>query len=350
VQSRLKKFLLFLSDHRCDAYLVTKDVNVSYLTGTPLSEGWLFVSPKKTFYLTDARYAREAQKALRGIPVCLTTGKRSAFDVLHDLTRRLRAKRIGIDPRHCSLALYRKLKKSAPGGRVRFISRPGLVERLRVIKTPDELKRIRRAIALNQRAFGYLRRVIKPGMTEKEAFFRLEAYVRRLGAGFSFDPIIASGPNGAFPHARITDRRMRSAESVLVDMGIDVEGYKSDLTRMFFLGKIPALIREMTEIVRDSKNRAIEKIRPGIFARDIDQQARNYLDKKGLGRFFSHALGHGVGLEIHEAPKISRQSAVVLEPGMVFTVEPAVYLPGRFGIRLEDMVLVTKRGHEVLSG
>ena len=175
------------------------------------------------------------------------------------------------------------------------------------------------------------------------------SYVRSHHQRFSFSTIIASGVNSCFPHARITDRKLRRGDPVLVDMGIDVEGYKSDLTRMFFLGKIPHRVREVYDAVAQAKRCAIEKIRPGICAKEIDAQARNVLKQKKLDSFFNHSLGHGVGLEVHEAPGISPKSSAVIKEGMVFTVEPGVYLPGQFGIRIEDMILVTPRGAKVLS-
>jgi len=220
---------------------------------------------------------------------------------------------------------------------------------LREVKDRTEVRRIQEALKLNLQAFQYLKGVIHPGITEREVLLKLEKYVKERKAGFSFDPIIASGPNSCFPHARVTDRKIRNNEPVLVDMGIDLQGYKSDLTRMFFLGKIPQLVNDVNVAVKSAQIQAIQKIRAGVLASDVDYEARNYLEKHRLGKFFGHSLGHGVGLEIHEGPRISQKSMSVLKEGMVFTVEPAVYLPHQFGIRIEDMVLVTKKGCEVLS-
>jgi len=166
---------------------------------------------------------------------------------------------------------------------------------------------------------------------------------------FSFEPIIASGPHSSYPHARLTGRKIRPNDLVLVDMGIDVQGYKSDLTRIFFLGRIPHLKGQVYESVRAAQQKAMDVIKAGVLGRDVDRAARNYLAKRKLARYFTHALGHGVGLEIHENPRLSQKSSSTLKEGMIITIEPAVYIPNKFGIRIEDMVLVTKKGCEVLS-
>jgi len=169
------------------------------------------------------------------------------------------------------------------------------------------------------------------------------------GAGFSFAPIVASGPNSYYPHASVTDRKIRKNELVLIDMGIDLGGYKSDLTRMFFLGKIPKLVGQVNELVRVAQKKAIEKIKAGVSIAEIDDQARNYLAKQRLAKYFGHAIGHGIGLEIHENPRMSHENKSLLKEGMVITIEPAVYIPNKFGIRKEEMVLVKKEGCEVIS-
>ena len=223
------------------------------------------------------------------------------------------------------------------------------ITKTKIRKIHKEPIKIKKALKLSLEAYDFLEGVIKPGISEKEVFEKLEIFVKNHGSGFSFPPIIASGPNSCYPHAKITDRKIRSDDLVLLDMGIDVQGYKSDLTRIFFLGKIPQLVREVYGIVQTAQRKAIGKIRPGIFAHEVDEESRNYLKNHRLDKFFGHSLRHGVGLEIHEGPTISQKSPSVLKENMVFTVEPAVYLPNKFGIRIEDMVLVTKQGCEVLS-
>ena len=343
---RLQKLISSFGGQRIGAFLVTKDVNIKYLTGFPAAESWLLILPKKIFYITDSRYLLEAKRGLKGVAVKRYT--KSLYDTASFLAKAMHIKRIGFDSRHLSLAAFKKLKKACRGT-IELVSRDGLVENFREIKNKQEINQIRRALKLNWEAYAFLKRVIRPGLSEKEVFRKLEAFIKEKGATFSFDPIIASGPNSCFPHAKVTDRKIKNNESVLIDMGMDIGGYKSDLTRVFFLGKIPRPIKEVCSIVKAAQECAIQKIKPRAFAHNIDRAARNYIIKKGLGNFFGHALGHGVVLEIHEGPAISQKSPAVLKEGMVFTVEPAVYIPDKFGVRIEDMVLVTKDGCEVLS-
>lgn len=346
MKSPLKHFQRRLAEIPADAYLATNDTDIRYLTGFPASESWLLVFPDKVFYITDSRYLLEARQGLKGVTVKLYKG--SIIQTLFELCRKRRASRLAFDGRHLSFAQYQAVRKQAPKG-TRLVARQGMVEELRMIKTKDEVEQTRRCLRLHHQALKYLKTVIRPGKTEREVFLALERYVKTRGADFSFDPIIASGPNSCFPHARVTGRKLRSNEPVLVDFGVDIGGYKSDLTRIFFLGKIPPSVTEAYHAVEEAQKRAIAAIRPGVPAKDVDSAARDFLKTKKLDRFFGHSLGHGVGLDIHESPRISSKSTVRLKTNMMFTVEPGVYLPDRFGIRIEDMVLVTERGCEVLS-
>ena len=346
MRSPLKQFQRRLSNIPADAYLVTNDTDIRYLTGFPAADSWLLVLPGKAFYMTDGRYLLEAREGLQGVVVKIY--KESMFRTVFELCRKQKASRLAFDDRYLSLAKFKRLKKEAPKG-ARLSACPRLIEGLRIIKNDQEISAIRCCLKLHHQALKYLKSVIKPGKTEREVLLVLERYVKTKGAGFSFDPIIASGRNSCFPHARVTDRKLRVNEPVLVDFGIDIGGYKSDLTRIFFLGKIPPSVTEAYHAVEEAQKRAIAAVRPGIAAADVDRAARDFLKSKKLDRYFVHSLGHGVGLDIHEAPGISSRSTVLLKPNMVFTVEPGVYLPERFGIRIEDMVLVTDRGCEVLS-
>ena len=337
-----------LKSNQLDAFLVSHDANIRYLTGFPASESWLLALQKKSFYITDFRYVEEAKK---GLPKSVTVKRyeKSVFKTIFELAQDHKIKNLGFDDRHVSLSFFKKLQKECLKG-IKLIAKNGLVENLRQVKTPQEISYIRKALQIHAEAYQYLRPFIKPGVSEKELFDKLEAFVKAKGAGFSFNPIIASGPNSALPHAKVTDRRFQRNDLVLIDMGIDYKGYKSDLTRMFFLGKIPQLVRDVNAKVKSAQLQAIKKIRAGVKASDVDHEARNYLAKNHLAKYFGHSLGHGVGLEIHEDPRLSSLNTAALQENMVITVEPAVYIPNKFGIRIEDMVIVTKTGCEVLSG
>ena len=348
MNTRLKNLVEDFSRHKnIDALLIINDSNIRYLTQFPASESWLLVTKSRAFYITDSRYVLEARQGLKGISVkqyiqgpCVTLG---------ELCKQYKIKRLGFDEKHTSYALWKKLKEFCPRNR-KLIPATGLVETLREIKDEGEIDQIRDSLKLHYKAIDFMKKVVKPGLSERQAALRLEGFVKSHGAEFSFPPIIASGQNSCFPHARATDKLIRNNENVLLDFGIDLNGYKSDLTRNFFLGRIAPSVKRVFDALTLAQREAISVIKPGISAATVDAQARKVLRKFGLAKYFGHSLGHGVGLDIHEAPRLSSQSTSILEAGMIVTVEPGVYIPDQFGLRVEDMVLVTKEGCEVISG
>lgn len=346
MNARLRQLTEQFSSHGINACLICHNPNISYLTHFFSIDSWLFVTKKKAYYITDSRYIEEVRKGLKNIS--LKEHKGSLIAAVIELADKDKIKSVGIDENHVSLSLHKCLLKAAPS-RLKFKSANGVVEKLRVCKEDAEIRQIKQALKIHQEALKYLKRIIRPGRTEYEILNKLRRFVDERRVGFSFDPIIASGPNSAFPHAHVTHRKIRTNDVVLVDMGIDYHGYKSDLTRMFYLGKISKLVEDVGTYVSIAQQKAINAIAPGVPVSRIDDAARHFLEEKGLAKYFGHALGHGVGLEIHEAPRLSKRSNEILQEGMVVTVEPAVYLPNKFGVRLEEMVLVTKKGHKVLS-
>ncbi|HOD12423.1 MAG TPA: Xaa-Pro peptidase family protein [Candidatus Omnitrophota bacterium] len=347
MNASLQKLRLSFAKYSIDAFLVTDDVNIRYLTGYPCQESWLLILPRHVYYLTDSRYSLDARRHFGRINV--VECKKSAFDSVADLVSKRKVHSLGFDERHLVVVSFRRLKKALTR-KVRLIGTQGLIENIRAVKRENEVAAIRKALCFHNECYQYLKTIIRPGQAEHQILEKLERFVLRHQQIFSFPPIIASGPNSCLPHARISDRKIKKNDLVLVDMGIEVNGYKSDLTRMFFLGKIPHLVREVCEAVAQAQRLAIAQIKPGVLAKDVDSCARNFLKEKKLGAYFSHSLGHGIGLEVHEKPGLSPRSPSVLEKGMVLTVEPGVYIPGRFGVRIEDMVLVTSQGAKVLSG
>ena len=348
MNARLKRLVEDFPRHKnIDALLIINDSNIRYLTHFPASESWLLVTKTKAFYITDSRYILEARQGLKGVTVkqysqmpCVTMG---------ELCKQYKVKRLGFDERHTSFALWKKLKEFCPRNR-KLVPATGLVESLREIKDEGEIDQVRNCLKLHFKAIDFMKKVVKPGLSELEIALKLERFVKSNAAGFSFSPIIASGPNSCYPHAKATDRLIRNNENVLLDFGIDLNGYKSDLTRNFFLGRITPRVKQVHEALVLAQREAISLIKPGVACSAVDAQARKVLRKFGLAKYFGHSLGHGVGLDIHEAPRLSSQSSSILEPGMIVTVEPGVYIPNQFGIRVEDMVLVTKEGCEVISG
>lgn len=329
-----------------DAYVIFNDINISYLTGVNASDSWLLILPKQAYYLTDARYTEEVNAVLpRGIKVHQYA--KSFYHSVFELCVKAHVKTLGFDDNHISLARFKVLKKTCPKG-MALTAKPGLIEWMRETKSKEELDCIRQALVIHRAALKYIKPHLKPGVTEQDVLLKLENYIRKRGVTFSFSPIIASGPNSAFPHAHVTDRKLRKNEPILVDMGVNYKGYMSDLTRMFFLGRMHKHFEGIVEHVTHAQQCAIQHIKAGVNAADVDAQARNYLKQNDLAQYFGHSLGHGVGREIHENPRLSFNNHQPLRENMIVTVEPGVYLPQQFGVRIEDMVRVTQDGCEVL--
>lgn len=348
MKTRLKKIQLQLEQNKVDALLVIDDINVSYLTHINASESWLLVTAKKAYYITDFRYIHEVSAILpKGIKPIQHKG--SVYDTLYQIVEKDGISVLGFDEVHWNVLRYKLLRKLCPKS-VKLKVCNHAVESLREIKEESEIAIIREGLKIHDQALKYLKKFIVPGATEREVFKKLEQFAWRKDVGFSFPPILAGGPNSSFPHASVTTRKIRNNEPVLLDMGIDLKGYKTDLTRMFFLGKISNLVSDINKHVYEAQQRAIQKIQAGVEIASVDLEARKYLKSQKLDKYFGHALGHGVGLEIHESPGIYRNNKNPLRAGMVITVEPAVYLPNQFGIRLEEMVLVKEKGCEVISG
>ena len=306
---RLKKLITSLGPNHVDAYLVTKDVNILYLTGFPACESWLLVTPRESFYITDFRYMLEARKGLKGITLVQHTD--SIYKTVFDLAKKRNVRRLGFDENHLTVSQYHKLVKSYSRG-VQLKPANGLVECLRQIKDQTEIKKTKQALKIHAQALKNIKKYIKPNISEQEIFERLEHFVKSQQVGFSFSPIVASGPNSCYPHAKVTSRKIRQDDVVLLDMGISFSGYKSDLTRMYLLGKIPQLISDVICDVRTAQKEAILKIRDGVSVAEADLAARNSLEKNKLAKYFGHALGHGVGLDIHENPRLSCKMQMTL--------------------------------------
>jgi len=350
VNSRLENVLIKLKRKNLDCLIVTEPANISYLTEFISRDAYLLISKKQNICFTDARYTAAAKSGLKNTGILLKKTSGPAFKIIAAACKNLKARRAGFEEDSLTFGQYKKISENLDNATTLVPTR-GLIEDFRQIKDREELEKIRKATRITIKALEFIRGRIAPGKKEIEIAAELERFIRYNGANSSaFEIIVASGPNSSFPHHRTGQRKIKNNELVLVDIGSDYLGYKSDLTRVFFLGKISVLARRIFNIVSRAQESAVKVIRPGIWANKIDAAARQYIAKKGYGGFFSHSLGHGIGLEVHERPRISSRQNNPLKAGMVFTVEPAIYLPGKFGIRLEDMVLVTRKDCEVLSG
>ena len=319
--------------------LVTNGVNVRYLIGFSSSNAALFVEPERVRLFSDFRYA-EAARAVEGVEFVET--KRSLVGALAELLEGT----VGFEADAVSYASWEVLR----AGGLELVPRRGLVEALRAVKDDSELEKIRRAGEITSQAYTQFAHERFVGRTERELAWRLDELFHELGADApAFETIVASGPNAAKPHARPTDRTMEAGETVVIDAGAMVDGYNADCTRTFATGPLPDELKAAYEATLEGQLAGLEAVRVGVTGIDADAAARDKIEAAGLGEKFGHGLGHGVGLEVHEAPRLSRESTDTLAAGNVVTVEPGVYLEGLGGIRIEDLVVVTGNDPEVLT-
>jgi Xaa-Pro aminopeptidase len=330
-----------------DALLVTNLVNIRYLTGYTGSSGVALVGPEVRAFVTDFRYVEQAAEEVDSS----FDRRRAARELLEAVDDALPAGelRLGFEEAHLSVSEHARLRKQLPD-RVELVGLDGVVERLRAIKSPEEVAAMRVASDLAGAAFEQLTSERFIGRTERELALALEYEMRRRGAERpSFDPILATGPHGALPHARPRGTEVRKGELIVIDWGAQVDGYCSDCTRTVAAGPVDGRGAEVYELVLEAQIAGVQAVAAGAAARDVDAVARGVIDAGGHGQHFGHGLGHGVGLEVHEGPRLAQRSDAVLEAGNVVTVEPGVYLPGELGVRIEDLVAVTDAGCEILT-
>jgi Xaa-Pro aminopeptidase len=340
---RADRLAKLVSEEGLERLLVTNLVNVRYLTGFTGTNGACICGPRDRAFLTDFRYLERAASQIGGwelvaVSVEWTTG----------LAERLSG-RCGFEDQHLSVREHRELTEKAPEG-AELIPAGGLPERLRRVKDPDELKAIAESARLADEIYEWTLQQGLGGKTEIEVVRAAVARMRELGAEPSFPPIVAAGSNGAMPHAEAGDREIKTGDMVVFDMGVELDGYCSDCTRTFAVGKPSGAAQEVYELVLEAQLKSLDALAAGKSAKEVDAVARQIIDGAGHGDHFGHGLGHGVGLEIHEAPRLSQRSEDVLETGEVVTVEPGVYMPAQFGVRIEDLVAVTGDGHDNFSG
>jgi Xaa-Pro aminopeptidase len=331
-----------------DALLVTNFTNVTYLTGFSGDDSYLMVLGRGEVVISDPRYTTQLEQECPGLEASIRPPGIGMIETVAQIAKQGRASKLGVEGNSMTVALRDQIAGALP--KTGLVSTTDLVENLRLIKDKDEVAEIRRAIWIAERAFGVLRASLRPERTEKEVADELENQTRLYGAkGCSFPPIVAVGARAALPHARPTDQKIGADDFVLVDWGADAGPYKSDLTRVLVTGKISPKLERIYRVVLSAQEQAIAAIQPGRSCHEVDQVARAVIGKAGFGKNFGHGLGHGIGLDIHEAPRLATNQHLKLEPGMVVTAEPGIYLPGWGGVRIEDDVLVTKGGCQVLT-
>ena len=343
MRGRGDRLVGLLAERELDSMLVTDLVNVRYLTGFSGTNAACVCGHDVRAFLTDFRYTERAEEEVDGWEVVTISD-----DWLGGLAERLTG-RTGFEDDHVSVRTLERLRSKLPDG-VELTAAGGTVEGLRSVKDEGEITAIAAAAELADEVWRWSLEHGLAGRSEREVARAAEARMRELGAEPSFPTIVAAGPNGALPHAEPGDREIGVGELVVFDMGAKLEGYCSDGTRTFATGDPGDSAREVYELVRQAQAEALNAVAAGLGGEDLDGVARKAIEAAGHGERFGHGLGHGVGLEIHEAPRISQRSEDVLQAGEVVTIEPGVYLPGELGVRIEDLVVVTSDGHRNLSG
>lgn len=335
-----------LAERKLDALLVSLGPNLRYLSGFTGSSGMLLVTPHRSILITDPRYTIQAGQE----STCeLRIAKGPLADDVLSAIGKLRLRRVGYEPALMSCELYQSLDCRLPG-KAKLVAVRGWIEELRMVKSPAEIERIRRSVETNSQAFEQAVARVRPGMKEQDLAAELEYRMRRLGAEKpSFETIVAGGVRSALPHAQPTSARFAAGELIVVDMGTLREGYCSDMTRMLFLGTPGARVKRTYQAVLEAQLAGIAAVREGARTAAVDAAARKVLKGYGLDRAFIHSTGHGLGLEIHEPPRLGKRDKSRLRAGMAVTIEPGVYIEGFGGIRIEDTVLVTVKGCEILT-
>lgn len=346
--ARRKKLRALVESSKAEALLVTSFTNVTYLTGFTGDDSYLLVTLDDEVLVTDPRYTTQLEEECPGLKLEIREPGVTMLAGVTKVVQAAKVGRLGIEGQSATVSLCESIQKALP--KVELVTTDGLVEQLRIIKDKSEIDATRVACVQARRAYEVVRAGLTPNMTELEVAAELEYQARRFGAkALSFPPIVAVGPRAALPHARPTQRKLGESDFTLIDWGVNSGLYMSDLTRIVVTGKISPKLRKIYGVVLKAQLAAIDAIRPGMTCEQVDRVARQIITRAGFGKAFGHGLGHGTGLQIHESPRLAVGQKAELQPGMIVTVEPGIYVPGWGGVRIEDDILVTRTGHEVLS-
>ena len=345
--SRQQQLRQVLQEERLDGFVVTHPANLRYLCGYTGSNGLLLFLDGRCTFFTDGRYTQQAREEVRGARITIAKGALALA-----AGARMQAKsgvQIGFEADLTTVTAAAAMRKAMPKN-VRLKPASGLVMRQRILKDAEELQLIRDAVQLGAQVYQAAMQAVRPGVSESAIAGRLEFAAREAGAdGMSFETIVAGGKRSALPHGRATAQPIPRRGFVVVDSGVILRGYCSDMTRTVHVGRAGREERKWYEAVLEAQLAGVAAVKPGQLAGEVDKAARQVLRRASLDRYFTHSTGHGVGLEIHEPPRLGKGQTEELRPGMVITIEPGIYIPGKGGIRIEDMVVVTERGSDVLT-
>jgi len=345
-ENRQRSVQQIIDANQLDGIFFTSLETIRYLCGFTGSDGALLLSPKEAFFLTDSRYWTQAEEEVKQSRIVHYKKKLEGMaSVLSDL----KLKKVGVEGSSVTLSFFNALSKIF-GNEVEFIALEDEIKNIRAAKDSQELTLIRAAIDLSSKSFSHIMGFLREGAVESEVALEMEFFIKKNGAeSTGFDIIIASGQRSALPHGRASNKRIERGDFILIDFGLRFQGYHSDQTRTLVCGEPNAEQAKIYQIVKEAHDKAIEAIRPGIPFYEIDGVARDHIKQQGYGDYFGHGLGHGIGLAVHEDPAVNGENKGLIQEGMVFTVEPGIYIPNWGGVRIEDMILVTSQGSEVLT-
>lgn len=336
-----------MKKHNIDALIITNLENIRYVTGFTGSTAIGVITKDRAVILVDSRYILQAKKECSGVEAVLFSG--DWIETVAPIIAESKAERVGFEQDYVTISLHKKMRK-AVSKPAKLVGVSRTVEEIRIVKDADEIQTIKRAAAITDECFSHLLEFIKPGMTERDVALEIYLYFYNQDANLAFGSIVAAGENAAFPHHKTGNDTIKKGQMLKLDFGAMVDGYNADLTRTIFVGNPPdAKQKEIYQIVLDAQMKAIDAIKPGKKGKQIDAVARKYIESKGYGEYFGHGLGHSLGIGVHDGPGFAPTSETVLEPGMVMTVEPGIYIEGWGGVRIEDDILVTEDGCEVLT-
>lgn len=346
MKKRLMNLQKRLGEQGLDALLITSPFNRQYISGFTGSAGYLLVTENKAKLITDFRYVDQAAEQAPHVEVV-----KSRADMLEEVgiqLAELKIHKIGFEKQYVSYSLYQGLSKVS--GKMEWIGIAGIVEEMRMIKTPDEISIIKQACEIADRSFQHILHFIKPGVTEREVALELEFHMRKQGAtSTSFETIVASGPRSALPHGVASEKVISAGEVVTLDFGAYYKGYVSDITRTVAVGEPSEQLKQIYNIVLEAQLAGVTHVKAGLTGKEADAITRDIITAAGYGEKFGHSTGHGIGLEVHEGPGLSSKSEVILKPGMVVTVEPGIYISQIGGVRIEDDVVITENGCEIIT-
>lgn len=340
---RIDKLRIIMQSKGLDGVYLTRPESRRYFAGFTGSAGYAVITKDRNIFITDFRYEQQAAQECKGFEVIIHNASNKLFDILNGL----KLERVGFEDEYITFAQHKELAQNFAS---ELVPLENAIYDLRLYKSAEEVDNIAKAAGIADMAFKHICGYIRKGMKESEVAIELEMFMKKQGAsGLSFDSIVASGIRSSLPHGVASDKIIEEGDFLTLDFGCVYNGYCSDMTRTIFVGKASEKQKEIYDIVLEAQVKALEAIKPGMTGVEVDKIARDIITNAGYGEYFGHGLGHGVGMEVHEAPRVSPAGEMKLEAGMVITDEPGIYLPDFGGVRIEDLVLVTEDGYKVLS-